>query len=287
MKPDADLNYDCVVDELDLKIIGDNWLISTYDVTPTAPGTPGPIGHYKFENNYDDSSGYANTGDPCGDPTFVAGTVGSWAIALDGDDYVRMDGVADDVTDNDITLSGWVKTTQSVGPTGWWFSCNTGTGGNVVLFGIANGLAAVYDGAQSAYECYSTTNVSDGEWHLLTYTRSGPTGYLHVDGVIEDTHTANYNFSPNDRWSIGQEWDTNTASNFFIGAVDDARVYDRALSPDEVAGLAGIGAFTQPIEVFLSPQDPAINAYVDNIIDLKDYAELANAWLEEKLWPPE
>jgi hypothetical protein len=47
------------------------------------------------------------------------------------------------------------------------------------------------------------------------------------------------------RWSIGQEWDNATPSNFYTGAVDDARIYDYPLSAGEVAWLAGK---TQPFD---------------------------------------
>jgi len=61
-----------------------------------------------------------------------------------------------------------------------------------------------------------------------------------VDGVLEGTHTVNFNFSADNLWSIGQEWDGGPiASNFLIGTVDDVRIYDYALSYGEVAGLAG------------------------------------------------
>jgi hypothetical protein len=41
------------------------------------------------------------------------------------------------------------------------------------------------------------------------------------------------------RWSIGQEWDNATPSNFYTGAVDDTRFYNYALSEGEVGWLAG------------------------------------------------
>jgi hypothetical protein len=194
------------------------------------------IGWWKLDGDTLDSSGLGNDGTIVGNPTFVAGKVGSDALYLDGDDYVTMDGVADDVTDDDITLSGWVKTTDTHG---LWLSANGAAGGNVnkALWSIDNGQAALYDGANSAYEGYSSTNVSDGVWHLLTYVRSGSTGYIYVDGYQENTHTANWTFSSTDRWSIGQEWDDLNASDFLVGTVDDVRVYDRRISAAQVWDL--------------------------------------------------
>ncbi|MCH7559266.1 MAG: hypothetical protein IIB56_17680, partial [Planctomycetes bacterium] len=77
-------------------------------------------------------------------------------------------------------------------------------------------------------------------WHHLAYTRIGDSGSLYVDGVLDGTHTPNFNFSVDNLWSIGQEWDSGpSTSNFLIGTVDDARIYDYGLSLVEIAWLTG------------------------------------------------
>ncbi len=54
----------------------------------------------------------------------------------------------------------------------------------------------------------------------------------------------------------------------------------------DVASLAGKTAtFTQPLHLLLTPPDPKINLYNDDTIDLKDYALLADMFLDEVLWP--
>jgi hypothetical protein len=81
---------------------------------------------------------------------------------------------------------------------------------------------------------------------------------------------------------IGQ-WNNN---QWFRGIIDDVRIYNVALSQAEVASLAGKTAtFTQPLYLLLSPQDPAIDMNADGTVDLKDYALLADTFLDEKLWP--
>ncbi|MFH1718260.1 MAG: LamG domain-containing protein [Planctomycetota bacterium] len=184
------------------------------------------VGLWKFDGDASDSSGLGNHGTLAGDPEFVDGLLGQ-AVFLDGDDYVTMDGVADDVPSNDVTMSAWVKTTDA----GDWFSVNDAGGGNVALFATDNQRAAMYDGG---YEGHSTTIVTDGEWHMLTYVRRGNKGYIYVDGVLENNHDAGFNLSPNDRWSIGQEWDGENPSDFLIGTVDETRVYAGGLTDAEV-----------------------------------------------------
>ncbi|UCC96347.1 MAG: discoidin domain-containing protein [Phycisphaerales bacterium] len=204
-------------------------------ITPAEPNNAGLIGHWKFDGDTLDSSGLGHHGTINGDPTFAVGRIGQ-AISFDGmDDYVVMDSVTASITNDDITLAGWVKTTDTGSV--YWFSCNGPGNENVALFGILGGQAAIYD---SGAEGHSSTLVNDDNWHHLVYSRVGSTGYVYVDGNLENTHTANFTFAdPGNRWSIGQEWDGTTPSNFLGGTVDDARIYDYGLSYAEVAGLAG------------------------------------------------
>jgi len=206
---------------------------------------PDPIGYWPLDGDTLDNSGLGNDATLFGDPEFVDGFVGQ-AIFLDGDDYVTMDGVADDVVNNDITMSAWVKTTD----TGDWFSINTGGGDNVALFATENQRAAMYED-DPGYQGHSTTIVTDGEWHMLTYVRQGSTGYVYVDGLQENSHEANFTLSADDRWSIGQEWDTDTPSDFLTGTVDEVYVYSVGLTES-----GGYGVLQQRRGVTSSMEPP-------------------------------
>jgi len=216
------------------------------------------IGWWKFDGDFIDSSGLSNDGIPEGDPTFVEGYFG-FGLELDGDDFVVIDAVADDFTDTDITLSAWVKTTANGAD---WFSCNTSSSGNQVRLAIEGGKFGFDTDSEHAL---STTTVSDGEWHLLTFTRSGNTGYTYVDGVMENSYEpANNNtgdFIPTDLWSIGQEWDSGGPSGHLTGIVDDARIYDRALSEGEILAVMEGGGGGYPYA--LSP-NPADGSFIDD-----------------------
>jgi len=184
------------------------------------------VGWWKFDGDALDSSGLGNDGTLAGDPEFVDGWLGQ-AVFLDGDDYVTMDGVADDVTGNDFSMNAWVNTIDH----GDWFSINDAGGGNVALFATDNQRVAMYDGG---YEGHSTTIVTDGQWHMLTYVRRGNTGYIYVDGVLENNHDPGFSLNSDNRWSIGQEWDGDNPSDFLIGTVDEVRVYNGGLTDAEV-----------------------------------------------------
>jgi hypothetical protein len=210
-------------------------------ITPVAPNAATLIGHWTFDGNTQDSSTKANHGTSGVTPAvFVAGKVGSNAINLRGADYVAIDGVVNDITSTNITLSAWVKTTQS--GEGNVFAANDATSGYALLFGIQSGNPYVNDDGDKQFP----PAVNDDQWHLLTYVRSGNTGYLYVDGILQGTYSSSFTWTSPvvTRWSIGQEWDA-TPSDFYTGAVDDARIYNTALSEAEVGGLSGR---TQPFD---------------------------------------
>ena len=177
-----------------------------------------------------DSSDYGNDGTLEGNPKWVLGKIVG-GLELGGSDYVVIDPVADDITNNDITLCIWVKTNSNDAEV---IACNSGSRGNVVRLAIDSGSLVV---DESDPQGHSITQVGDGEWHFYTYVRSGATGYIYVDGVQENSNPAGFNFSATDLWSIGQEWDSGGPSGFLAGTVDDARIYDNALTDEEVQGV--------------------------------------------------
>jgi hypothetical protein len=272
-----------VVDYPDIGILMDNWLIQDYQVVPSNPGTTGLAGWWKFEGNLLDSSGGGHTGDPCGTtPTYTAGKDGL-AVVLDGTDYVRFGAVGIDSNDA-RTVAGWAKASTTNIPD--WTN----------VFGFTNSLTTgqanrSFDierrGGGEDFYCVHVygweRNIAplDLDWHHLAATYDMTTIKCYADGHLAGSAARAINTL--DNVQMGKRGDND---NRFPGLVDDVRVYNRALTQGEVAYLAGkTTAFQQRLDLLLTPQDPAINMYNDGVIDLKDYAVLADTWLDELLWP--
>lgn len=81
---------------------------------------------------------------------------------------------------------------------------------------------------------------------MLTFTRAGTLGTTYVDGAAENTYTAGFNFSSTDRWSIAQEWDGGTPTDFLTGTIDEVVLWDRALTTDEIGILYNGGQGNPP-----------------------------------------
>jgi len=220
------------VDEFDVVTThkGDVWKFTTLPVITITD--PNLIGWWMFDEGTGktaiDFSGHGNDGDIGGDPEWVEGIVGS-ALDLNGD-YVSIDGVVDDITSNNFTVSAWIKTTQ--GGEGNVFSSNSGSS-HEFLFGIAGGNPYIDAPDSQQYP----PAINDDQWHMLTYVRSGSRGYIYVDGVQRGTYpSGNFDITNETRWSIGQEWDS-APSDFYYGIVDEARFYKVSLTADQVKEL--------------------------------------------------
>lgn len=92
----------------------------------------------------------------------------------------------------------------------------------------------------------TTGAYNDGEWHHIALRRGGGQLTLSVDGTPISTadvpgtvtRTSGYGFH------VGQRVDSRA---HFTGAIDEVRVYDRALSDAELAGLGRDGAAKAPV----------------------------------------
>jgi len=208
-------------------------------ITPAEPDTAGLVAHYEFEGTTNDSTG-VNHGTAMGNPIFVAGKFGQ-AISLDGvDDYVEITGYKGILGPNAFSITAWIKTTESAGAlVGWGKNAN----GQRVEFRINDNRLRCQHGNGNVQ---GDTDVNDGAWHHVALTVienatiSSSDTILWLDGqdnTRPNTDPDGYNIIANDDVKIGRRH--NTGAWWFTGQFDDVRIYDRVLSPEEIAWLAG------------------------------------------------
>jgi len=289
-QPGADLNDDCVVDYVDIEILANEWLGTGYEITPVSPGSAGLVAHWAFDDGAgttaQDSSGNNNHGTVMGGAQWVAGKVGG-ALAFDGvDDMVVVEQnsglpIYNNGTDNAYSVAMWVKGGPQ--PDMRVFSEGS-TSDNNPLFNLGTqnagdtGQFDVYirpDTGTTLNHPLSQAEPFDYYWHHIGWVDDNGTARLYVDGVLDGT---DFSYTRGtmalDTTSIGGILRANP-SHFFTGQIDDVHVYNRALSQAEIAWLAG---HTSP---FSEPSD----MYQDGTVDFKDFAALADGWLDEQLWP--
>jgi sialidase-1 len=103
--------------------------------------------------------------------------------------------------------------------------------------GRVRGLITARDGATAVRTAWVSTNgaYSDGRWHHLALRRGGGRLTLFVDGTTVGAPDVPGSVSRNSAFGvhIGQRMDGRA---FFTGAVDEVRVWDRALTDAEITG---------------------------------------------------
>jgi sialidase-1 len=149
----------------------------------------------------------------------------------------------------DFAVSAWIKLTTIERATVYAKGGDNGGGIRYTLaMGEANDnkMTLTTDDDSSKRQTKGDTVVNDGAWHHVVGMRSGNTGLVYVDGVLDGTQDLpeGYDLSGSSQHNalIGAITSHTDGSleKFFTGTIDDVRVYDRALSNGEIADLAGL-----------------------------------------------
>ncbi|MEE8576609.1 MAG: LamG-like jellyroll fold domain-containing protein [candidate division Zixibacteria bacterium] len=261
INPVVDLNGDGIVNSADMCIVVDHWDTDDplCDIGPTPFGDGivdvqdlivlaehlfedyRLIAHWKLDetqgsiayDSVDVTDGILN-GDPIWQP--AGGKIGG-ALQFDGiDDYVSIPFILDPAKGS-FSVFAWVKggalgqviISQTGGFGGTWLGTNPSAGK------LMTGLSGAYFGALE-----SESVITDGQWHHvgLVYDLDALHRHLYVDGVevaVDSDYVAGV---PSDGGLyIGAAKDLD-AGSFFSGLIDDVRVYNQALSVEEIEALA-------------------------------------------------
>ncbi|GAB3035780.1 LamG domain-containing protein [Spirosoma pulveris] len=79
----------------------------------------------------------------------------------------------------------------------------------------------------------SNEQIADKNWYHLTLLKQDKTFTLFVNGIEKLKANSLFN-APTDRLNIGATLFAVSNNGYFAGSIDDVRVYNRALTPDEI-----------------------------------------------------
>jgi subtilisin family serine protease len=230
----SDLDFSSITDITDLGIFAENWLaVEDWWLQPI------PIAHWKLDEGsgtiaYDSAGSYDGT--LYGDPTWTTGQIDG-ALDFNGGDYVDITGSSGtgsplNIYNKNMSISAWAKF--------------RGAGGTIVArakgyyityrLGISSNQVYINTYKQGSGHWFLTADalVPDTWYHLVgVFDRDGDLGRIYINGVKKAEGAMTIDPLSNDASTkIGCRNDTSDDS--FNGIIDDVRIYNQALSAEEI-----------------------------------------------------
>jgi len=230
---EMDKTYYWRVDEFEAPLThtGDVWSFTTVPNVPV--GDPDLVAWWKLDEGGGttvvDWSGHGNHGTLNGDPQWTDGyDVG--ALDLDGTgDYVDFaDTSGLPAGTSARTMCGWGKTNTIAAGWRWIAAYGTGATSQAMFIGI-NG-SDLYGGGYGDDVLLSGFWKVD-VWHHICLTYDGTTATLYADGIQVASQVKTWDLSLS-LAHVGRQ--VNTAAEFWDGLVDDVRIYNKALTAEEI-----------------------------------------------------
>jgi hypothetical protein len=214
----------------------------------------GLVGHWSFDegvgNTAGDSSGNANTGILFNGPAWESGKSGG-ALRFDGgNDYVEVPHAESLNLSAALTVSVWINnealTNSGLSQDQYRIIASKGwppDDGSWTLAWRANDGALFFFVGRNAsyrYAGFSYDNSQAGAWHFVTAVLDNGKVSLYKDGVLKagpvgiDSGAIRTDTSPIRVGSLGV---SSSSLRNWDGLLDELRVYNRALSADEIATL--------------------------------------------------
>ena len=239
-------------------LAGNNSGISEITVSTDAEidtGEPGMVAWYKFDGDANDATAYANHGAIGGDPTFVTVThpngTGNQAIVFDGmQDSVLAPNAVQLISDY-TTISFWIRTDALVtsGESyvidfgNWNQRCKISLPAHGKIVWTTNSKNAVSDNFIHDMDSKDGNELIVGFWWYVTMVHDGVNDIIYIDGEEVNNLPAAGTLNSTSR-PLGMGNNPDNGGQYFTGALDEVKIYNRALSPDEVSLLFTKGDIT-------------------------------------------
>lgn len=215
-------------------------------------GSDSLTGHWRM----DEASGSTvSDSSPCGMNSGILRGGAGWttgkngaAISLDGvDDYAEIPDHSSLGGMSALTVSAWVKLDQLPSSGKYFTVAGKDQSGSEASYRIAigsNGTGHFVVSTTGNYwytagtQANFTTALSPGTWYYITGTYDGTTVKVYVNGSLQGSGSqAISGMIVNGTSPLRIGYPTSSNVGYFKGAVDDVRIYDRALTGAELTAL--------------------------------------------------
>ncbi len=242
------------------------------------------VAYYQFEGNAKDSSGNGNDGVEHGGVTYADGVIGK-AASFDGvDDYVDTDGnMPSDATDGYyLTYVAWIKVenckTDKFIPIIWDDDWQSGGDRGISLTTMDNQCKfSIFRKNDGFGDMYSNENIKLNQWYFVAFVLNGKSNkVIYINGKKDNFSNIEYTFNHNGRTRIAIGSGHDGYVDHFNGLIDDVRIYNRALSEDEIKALYNLGAnkTTNSNKLHLKQDWNLISANISDLLSIPLDAEI-------------
>jgi hypothetical protein len=229
-------------------------------ITYLTKGLPsGLVGWWRFNGDADDSSGNNNNGTvEGGGATYEPSPMGK-ALSFDGDDYVRVVGTSSLIgITSEITVEAWIKfsnvsdafyvrTPFDLDPKAWGLDRY---GGKLRFY--------IYDGTKGI-ACEKTWAPEVNQWYNIAGTYDGNFLKLYVDNKLYQSLEYTGAINSTGQGVVMGARHSDGGWGYLRGFLDDVRIWNVALSEDQLGKVYDFKGFFLPVE------NPGVEGNVINI----------------------
>ncbi|MFC1603786.1 glucoamylase family protein [Planctomycetota bacterium] len=227
---------------------------------------PNLVGYWRLDGDANDAAG-GNHGILIGDPTWVDDPNRGWCLSFDGDgDYVDVGEDPSLTFTEAITVACWIKVRA--------FDRNWNA---IITKGDDWVMARTRDDNRVAFLCLGLTgggwpevysdDVNDEDWHHIAGVYDGSKLFIYQDG--NSINSKSVYGSINSKCSRVFIGENGQAKNrYWNGLIDEVRIYNRALTAEEITALANPEPPVAPPPPPPAPNDVTAVGH-DSRIDLK------------------
>ena len=208
-------------------------------VVPIEPDEAGLVARYAFDGDLRDSVG-SHHGTAIGDAQITTDAARGQVLALDGTGDAVDVAYSAELNPEAFTASVWANPdADGVGHRSPLTSRDDGPQRGYILYLTPENTWQFWTGTGTGWHGTAGPAAQLGEWTHITATFADEQKALYINGRLAGEGSAPLALNTERPLRIGAGATEGPGNYFFQGMIDEVRIYDRALSAEEVAGLAG------------------------------------------------
>ncbi|MHC4569094.1 MAG: LamG domain-containing protein, partial [Planctomycetota bacterium] len=216
-----------------------------------ANASAGLVAHWKLDEGSGttavDATGNGHDGTLIGDPQWVVGYSDGGLQFAGSPDKVDIPHSPDLNPENEFTVSVWANLDPAgSGHRSPVTSRDDGPQRGYIIYCTPANTWQFWTGTGSGWDSAGSPAVALGEWTHVAATYSGGAKKLYINGELAGESTTTMPPNTAQVLRIGAGATEGDGNYFFVGTIDDVRIYDHALTEAEIAKLAARVRAEQP-----------------------------------------